>query len=140
MKTWLWVLMLVPILGFTQDKKAALEAQKKRLQQEIVQINALLKSSVKKRSNVLTEVETVQLKMDRQDALIRLTNQQINRLNQDISLNLRNIEQLRTELTQLKEDYAEMVIAARKNQSTQNRLMFLLSSESFWQALSLIHI
>ena len=134
MKTWLWVLMLVPILGFTQDKKAALEAQKKRLQQEIVQINALLKSSVKKRSNVLTEVETVQLKMDRQDALIRLTNRQINRLNQDISLNLRNIEQLRTELTQLKEDYAEMVIAARKNQSTQNRLMFLLSSESFWQA------
>ena len=27
-----------------------------------------------------------------------------------------------------------MVVSARKNQSTQNRLMFLLSSESFWQA------
>lgn len=134
MKKWLWVLMLVPILGFAQDKKATLEAQKKRLQQEIVQINALLKSSAKKRANVLTEVETVQLKMDRQDALIRLTNRQINRLNQEITLNLRNIEQLRTELTQLKKDYAEMVVAARKNQSTQNRLMFLLSSESFWQA------
>ena len=126
--------MLVPILGFAQDKKATLEAQKKRLQQEIVQINALLKSSAKKRANVLTEVETVQLKMDRQDALIRLTNRQINRLNQEITLNLRNIEQLRTELTKLKKDYAEMVVAARKNQSTQNRLMFLLSSESFWQA------
>ena len=134
MKKWLWVLMLVPILGFAQDKKATLEAQKKRLQQEIVQINALLKSSAKKRANVLTEVETVQLKMDRQDALIRLTNRQINRLNQEITLNLRNIEQLRTELTKLKKDYAEMVVAARKNQSTQNRLMFLLSSESFWQA------
>lgn len=134
MKKWLWVLMLVPILGFAQDKKATLEAQKKRLQQEIVQINALLKSSAKKRANVLTEVETVQLKMARQDALIRLTNRQINRLNQEITLNLRNIEQLRTELTQLKKDYAEMVVAARKNQSTQNRLMFLLSSESFWQA------
>jgi len=134
MKTWLWMLMLVPVLGFAQDKKATLEAQKKRLQQEIVQINTLLKSSVKKRANVLTEVETVQLKMDRQDALIRLTNRQINRLNQEISLNLRNIEQLRTELATLKKDYAEMVVAARKNQSTQNRLMFLLSSESFWQA------
>lgn len=126
--------MLVPVLGFAQDKKATLEAQKKRLQQEIVQINTLLKSSAKKRANVLTEVETVQLKMDRQDALIRLTNRQINRLNQEISLNLRNIEQLRTELATLKKDYAEMVVAARKNQSTQNRLMFLLSSESFWQA------
>ena len=94
----------------------------------------MIKTSAKKRANVLTQVETVQLKMDRQDALIRLTNRQINRLNQEINVNLRNIEKLRSELTSLKKDYAEMVVSARKNQSTQNRLMFLLSSESFWQA------
>ena len=134
MKKWIWVLILIPVLSLAQDKKAALEAQKKRLQQEIVQINALIKTSAKKRANVLTQVETVQLKMDRQDALIRLTNRQINRLNQEINVNLRNIEKLRAELTSLKKDYAEMVVSARKNKSTQNRLMFLLSSESFWQA------
>lgn len=134
MKKWVWLLMLVPVLVLAQDKKAALEAQKKRLQQEIVQINTLIKTSAKKRSDVLTQVETVQLKMDRQDALIRLTNRQINRLNQEINLNLRNIEKLRGELIVLKKDYSEMVISARKNKSTQNRLMFLLSSESFWQA------
>ena len=134
MKKWIWLLILIPVLSLAQDKKAALEAQKKRLQQEIVQINALIKTSAKKRANVLTQVETVQLKMDRQDALIRLTNRQINRLNQEINVNLRNIEKLRAELTSLKKDYAEMVVSARKNQSTQNRLMFLLSSESFWQA------
>jgi septal ring factor EnvC (AmiA/AmiB activator) len=134
MKKWVWLLMLIPVLSLAQNKKAALEAQKKRLQQEIVQINALIKTSAKKRANVLTQVETVQLKMDRQDALIRLTNRQINRLNQEININLRNIEKLRTELTSLKKDYAEMVISARKNKSSQNRLMFLLSSESFWQA------
>jgi septal ring factor EnvC (AmiA/AmiB activator) len=133
-KKWVWLLMLVPVLSLAQDKKAALEAQKKRLQQEIVQINALIKTSAKKRANVLTQVETVQLKMDRQDELIRLTNRQINRLNQEININLRNIEKLRTELTSLKKDYAEMVVSARKNKSSQNRLMFLLSSESFWQA------
>jgi septal ring factor EnvC (AmiA/AmiB activator) len=133
-KKWVWLLMLVPVLSLAQDKKAALEAQKKRLQQEIVQINALIKTSAKKRANVLTQVETVQLKMDRQDALIRLTNRQINRLNQEININLRNIEKLRAELTSLKKDYAEMVVSARKNKSSQNRLMFLLSSESFWQA------
>ena len=134
MKKWIWLLILIPVLSLAQDKKAALEAQKKRLQQEIVQINAFIKTSAKKRANVLTQVETVQLKMDRQDALIRLTNRQINRLNQEINVNLRNIEKLRAELTSLKKDYAEMVVSARKNQSTQNRLMFLLSSESFWQA------
>ena len=134
MKKWIWLLILIPVLSLAQDKKAALEAQKKRLQQEIVQINTLIKTSAKKRANVLTQVETVQLKMDRQDALIRLTNRQINRLNQEINVNLRNIEKLRAELTSLKKDYAEMVVSARKNKSTQNRLMFLLSSESFWQA------
>ena len=134
MKKWIWLLILIPVLSLAQDKKAALEAQKKLLQQEIVQINALIKTSAKKRANVLTQVETVQLKMDRQDALIQLTNRQINRLNQEININLRNIEKLRTELTSLKKDYAEMVVSARKNKSTQNRLMFLLSSESFWQA------
>ena len=134
MKKWVWLLMLVPVLALAQDKKAALEAQKKRLQQEIIQINTLIKTSAKKRADVLTQVETVQLKMDRQDALIRLTNLQINRLNQEINLNLRNIEKLRAELMVLKKDYSEMVISARKNKSTQNRLMFLLSSESFWQA------
>ena len=134
MKKWIWVLILIPVLSLAQDKKAALEAQKKLLQQEIVQINALIKTSAKKRANVLKQGETVQLKMERQDALIQLTNRQINRLNQEININLRNIEKLRTELTSLKKDYAEMVVSARKNKSTQNRLMFLLSSESFWQA------
>ena len=126
--------MLIPVLSLAQNKKAALEAQKKRLQQEIVQINALIKTSAKKRANVLTQVETVQLKMERQDALIRVTNRQINRLTKEININLRNIEKLRSELTSLKKDYAEMIVSARKNQSTQNRLMFILSSESFWQA------
>ena len=134
MKQWVWLLMLIPVLSLAQDKKAALKAQKKLLQQEIVQINALIKTSAKKRANVLTRVETVQLKMDRQDELIRLTNRQINRLNQEININLRNIEKLRAELMSLKKDYAEMVVSARKNKSSQNRLMFLLSSESFWQA------
>ena len=134
MKRFFWLFLLLSVLGTAQDKKAALEAQKKRLQQEIVQINALIKESAKKRANVLTEVENVQLKMDRQDALIRLTNRQINRLNQDITLNLRNIEQLRQELEVLKKNYADMIVAARKNKSTQNRLMFVLSSESFWEA------
>jgi hypothetical protein len=30
MKKWIWVLILIPVLSLAQDKKAALEAQKKR--------------------------------------------------------------------------------------------------------------
>ena len=92
------MLVLLPIFCLSQNKRAELELQKKKLQQEIVQINSLISSNTKKRVNVLTKVESIQLKMDRQDALIKLTNTQINNLTQDININLINIEKLRTEL------------------------------------------
>lgn len=132
------LLLLVMGFGYAQDVKARLEAQRKQLQQEIVQINGLLQQNKNKTSNALETVEDLELKIDRLDQLIRLTNRQVNALNQQIQVNQRNINNLRAELEVLKADYAEMIVKSRKNASQQNRLMFLLSSESFWQAIKRI--
>ena len=132
------LLLFVLGLGYAQDAKARLEAQRKQLQQEIVQINGLLQQNKNKTSNALETVEDLALKIDRLDQLIRLTNRQVNTLNHQIQVNQRNIDNLRTELEALKADYAEMIVKSRKNASQQNRLMFLLSSESFFQALKRI--
>ena len=132
------LLLFVLGLGYAQDAKARLEAQRKQLQQEIVQINGLLQQNKNKTSNALETVEDLELKIDRLDQLIRLTNRQVNALNQQIQVNQRNINNLRAELEVLKADYAEMIVKSRKNASQQNRLMFLLSSESFWQAIKRI--
>jgi septal ring factor EnvC (AmiA/AmiB activator) len=125
-------------LGYAQSAKARLEAQRKQLQQEIVQINGLIQQNKNTTSNALETVENLELKIERLDQLIRLTNRQVNTLNQQIQVNQRNIENLRSELSVLKADYAEMIVKSRKNTSQQNRLMFLLSSESFWQAVKRI--
>lgn len=125
-------------IGHAQSAKARLEAQRKQLQQEIVQINGLIKQTKNTTSNALETVENLELKIERLDQLIRLTNRQVNSLNQQIQVNQRNIENLRSELSVLKADYAEMIVKSRKNASQQNRLMFLLSSESFWQAVKRI--
>ena len=132
------LLLFVWGLGYAQDAKARLEAQRKQLQQEIVQINGLLQQNKNKTSNALETVEDLALKIDRLDQLIRLTNHQVNTLSQQIQVNQRNIDNLRTELEALKTDYAEMIVKSRKNASKQNRLMFLLSSESFFQAVKRI--
>ena len=132
------LLLFVLGLGYAQDAKARLEAQRKQLQQEIVQINGLLQQNKNKTSNALETVEDLALKIDRLDQLIRLTNHQVNTLSQQIQVNQRNIDNLRTELEALKTDYAEMIVKSRKNASKQNRLMFLLSSESFFQAVKRI--
>ena len=55
-------------------------------------------------------------------------------LSNDIYTNQVEINKLRKDLVELKEDYAEMIVKSYKSRSTQSRAMFLLSSENFLQA------
>ena len=134
------VLLLV-LLGlvygeiYGQDARARLEAQRKQLQQEIVQINGMLQKNKTQKADALESLEDLFLKIDRLRELIRLTNRQINALTSQINKNQADISALEEELAILKEDYASMIVKSRKNSSQQNRLMFLFSSENFWQVI-----
>lgn len=116
------------------NRQKKLEAQRKQLQIEIKQINTLLFSNKKERKTALTEVEDLAVKIDLRQRLIQVTNEEANRLTQQIYVNQRTINRQRKELQQLKADYAEMIRYAYTSRSGQNRLMFLFSSESFLQA------
>ena len=120
---------------YAQDERQQnLENQRKRLQQEIKQINKLLFSNEKKKKSVLTEVEDLSLKIDVRRRLIRITNEQANRLTQQINVNQRSIDRQRKELEALKKDYSEMILKSYQSKSGQSRMMFLFSSENFLQA------
>lgn len=115
-------------------RQKELEDQKQRLTSEIKQINTLLYRNTKKKKDVLSEVEDLNLKIAIRSQLVNVNNQQANLLTRQISVNERDIGNLRKELTALKKDYAEMIRKSYKSKSSQNRLMFLFSSESFLQA------
>ncbi len=117
----------------TTEQKA-LEEKREKLQQEIRDINRLLFAEKREKGNVLDQMEALDKKITVRQELIRVTNQQSNLLNRQINTNIRNISKLKTELLQVKEEYATMVQKSYQNKSKQNRLMFLLSSESFFQA------
>tara|TARA_B110000879_G_scaffold100730_1_gene136507 strand:- start:213 stop:1448 length:1236 start_codon:yes stop_codon:yes gene_type:complete len=118
-----------------QDQRQQnLENQRKLLQGEIKQINKLLFSNEKQKKSVLTEFEDLSLKIDVRGRLIRVTNEQANRLTQKISVNQRIIGQQRKDLENLKKDYSEMIRKSYQSGSGQSRMMFLFSSESFLQA------
>jgi len=130
---WLLLFATTHLAFGQQTKQQQLEAQKQQLREEIKQINNLLFSSRKKKTSVLSDVEELSFKIDRMEQLVRLTNQQINGLTQQIQVNQKTIEKLRKELKTIKEDYAAMIVKSYDSKSQQNRLMFLLSSESFLQ-------
>ncbi|XLS29336.1 murein hydrolase activator EnvC family protein [Flavobacteriaceae bacterium M23B6Z8] len=119
----------------SQDaEKAALEAKRTRLQNEIKQINSLLTKEIRERRSVIDQVEEIDQKIRVRKELIRVTNQEANLINRQLNNNIRKIDRLRKELSALKEDYAEMIRKSYQSKSGQNRLMFILSSENFFQA------
>lgn len=122
------------VAQLNSTRQKTLENQKKRLQEEIKQINTLLFKNTKKEKSLLSQVEDLNIKISVRSDLVKINNQQANLLSQQINVNQRNITDLRKELEALKKDYAEMIQKSYKSKSSQNRLMFLFSSEEFLQA------
>lgn len=116
------------------DKREELENRRVQLQQEIKRISDLRSSNLRKEKSILTEVEDLDQQIRSTEKLIRVTNQQANLLTREMDANQQKIGELRKELTNLKEDYAQMVQKSYKSKSQQSRIMFLLSAESFLQA------
>ena len=116
------------------NEQKALKAKREQLQTEIREINRLLFAEKKERGSVLDQMEALDKKINVRQQLIRVTNQQSNLLNRRINANIRSISKLRNDLEVLKEDYGTMIRKSYQNKSQQSRLMFLLSSENFFQA------
>jgi septal ring factor EnvC (AmiA/AmiB activator) len=102
-------------------RQKELEVQKQRLTSEIKQINTLLFKNTKKKKDVLSEVEDLNLKISVRSQLVNVNNQQANLLTRQISVNERDIGNFRKELTALKKDYAEMIRKSYKSKSSQHR-------------------
>lgn len=128
------VFLLFSLASFSQTtEQKNLEAKRAKLQQEIQQINRLLFAEKKEKGTVLDQMSALDKKISVREQLIRVTNEQSNLLNRQLNANIRNIGKLRDDLKTLKDDYAVMIQKSYHNKSKQSRLMFLLSSESFYQ-------
>lgn len=138
--TYRFLLVLAMGLGTTlgafaqTNEQKALEIKREKLQSEIRDINRLLFAEKKERGNVLDQMEALDQKINVRQELIRVTNQQSNLLNRQINANIRNISKLRDDLETLKKEYGNIIQKSYQNKSKQSRLMFLMSSENFYQA------
>jgi septal ring factor EnvC (AmiA/AmiB activator) len=127
--------LLCGVLSFSQNnKQKELETRRQELRREIQKINELRAENKSKEKSQLSLIEDFNYKINVLKNLIKVTNQQANFLNREISNNQKKITDLRDELTELKEDYAAMIVKSYKSKNKQSRIMFLLSSEDFKQA------
>tara|TARA_B100001105_G_scaffold34134_1_gene23854 strand:+ start:1907 stop:3127 length:1221 start_codon:yes stop_codon:yes gene_type:complete len=138
-KLTLLLAFIIVIFSFNQcfaqkSKRLELEARRVQVQKEIKNINEMLFDNKKKKAMVFSDIENLTYKILRKEELVKLTNQQINLLDKDIKLNLTQQLELEIQLKEVKIAYGEMILKSYKTKSGKNRLMFLLSSETFFQA------
>lgn len=135
-KSILFAVFLISVqIGFSQaSSRKDLENQKQAIQKELKQINNLLFINNKKKEVAFSDIENLTLKIQRQQEIVKLTNRQINILNEEISQNQKTKANLEKNLEEIKLAYKQMIIRSYKARSGKNKLMFILSAETFFQA------
>ena len=135
-KSILFAVFLISVqIGFSQaSSRKDLENQKQAIQKELKQINNLLVINNKKKEVAFSDIENLTLKIQRQQEIVKLTNRQINILNDEISQNQKTKANLEKNLEEIKLTYKQMIIRSYKARSGKNKLMFILSAETFFQA------
>ena len=136
-KTFLSIAIILLVLFSTASSaqtKAQLKQQREALEKEINEISSILASNRERKSSVLNEVDELSQKIDTREKLVRVYDQEVNLLTNEINENSQKIDILRNKLKKLKKEYAQMIRQSYRSNTSQNRIMFLLSSESFYQA------
>ena len=121
--------------GLSAQDKKTLEANKKKVEQEIAQTSKLLEQTRKNKRNSLAELELLNKNISMRTKLIKglnqevtLTDQRIGKLTSDIARHTRDIENL-------KKEYAAMLQSSYLHRSQYDKWMFILASSDFNQAL-----
>lgn len=125
---------MTSLLWSQESQQEKLEERKAQIQKEIRENEKLLQSVKKKEKSVVNVIVIQSTKIKLKEKLINTTEKQTKLLNNDMYINQVQINKLKKELAELKEDYSEMIVKSYKSRSSESRAMFLLSSENFLQA------
>lgn len=130
------LLLVVPstVVAQKSKKRKRLEARRVQLQKDKVYINALLSNAKRKEKNLLTDLKDTKAKIRISEKLIDAISSETVELNSDIYANQQIINNNKKELVGLKKEYGDIIFKSYKSRSKNNKLLFLLSSDNFFQA------
>lgn len=118
----------------TTQNKQSLENKKKKLNEEINEINSLLSETKASKKTSLNQLVAINKKISIREELISTIVAEIQQLNKEIKQNEREITKLQENLKRLKDEYARMIYFAQRNRDSYSRLVFIFASGDFNQA------
>ena len=120
---------------FAQKDRKELEQRKKKLQQEMANLNQMLSETTNNKEISLTQLITLNKKISVREEIISTINREVELLQSQISKGNDSIDAMQTHLDELKKEYARMIYDAYKNENAYSKLMFIFASKDFGQAV-----
>ena len=134
MRKLLFVFLLVLTTGLQAQTKEELQRQKVLLQDQIDLASELLLKTKSTKEASLSELQTLNQKIEARNKLIRTMDRQIRSIDREVANKAKAIETLEARVDSLKSDYADLIKLAQRQQKPRDQILFILSSKSFAQA------
>jgi murein hydrolase activator len=133
-KSLLVIFFLFPLFVSAQTR-AELEKRRRQHEQEIRLTRQLLQETQKKEKATLSQLEALSRQISTRSRLINTIGEELELIDLRIEELTLSVAQLQKDLSLLKDQYARIVKAAYKQRNTYDKLMYILASRTFDQAV-----
>lgn len=134
MKKLLFLFLVILTTGLQAQTKEELQRQKVLLQDQIDLASELLLKTKSTKEASLSELQTLNQKIEARNKLIRTMDRQIRSIDREVTRKAKEIKDLEIRVDSLKSDYADLIKLAQRQQKPRDQILFILSSRSFAQA------
>jgi septal ring factor EnvC (AmiA/AmiB activator) len=121
--------------GFSQQNPDNLKKEQRKLEKKISQTKSLLKKVQANTNNSLHEVRLLDNQIKSREALVRVFDSQVKMADIKILQKKQDVSRLKKRLVRLKDQYRKMLRFAYKKRNNTGRLMFLLSANTYQEAV-----
>lgn len=119
--------------AFAQTAKE-LTRKKEALERQIVEAQNNLKKTVNGKKLTLGQINAIKAQIRLRQEKISTINSEIKNLDQQITVNTGKVQNLKTRLSDLKNEYAGMIRFAQRNRNSYDKMMFIFAASDFNQA------
>jgi len=133
-----FLVLLVLSCSLFGQSRAELEKKRKQHEQEIKLTKKLLQETQKKQKATLNQLEIIGKQISTRNKLINTIGEEIDLTEQYIIELGQTIQTLQNDLQNLKDQYAKLILVSYKHRNSYDRIMYILASESFDQAMKRI--
>ena len=131
----IFLLLLVASVAFSQKSSEKLKQEQSRLEAKIKNTKILLHKSQSQTMNSLQELRVLQNQIKFREQLLRNYDNQVRSAELNIQYKESQISGLQEKIKRMKLQYKKLLVYAYKHRNKFGKMMYIFSSESYYEAL-----